>query len=211
VRGGSKQYLQPLIAPYVSRIYLNSNITSVLRSESGVTLQFADRPEMDFDDVVFACHGNQILPMLKAPTDTERDVLENFKTSRNEVCLHTDSSLLPVRRQARAAWNYNLRHDGAAKGATVTYYMNRLQSLKAKIDYCVTLNANGDIDTSRVLKRLVYYHPLYTSEAIHAQTRWAEISGHNHTHFAGAYWLYGFHEDGLNSALRVARELGVNC
>jgi predicted NAD/FAD-binding protein len=212
VRGGSKQYVEPLIAPCVSRIYLNSKIHSVQRSESEVTLKFTDRPAMTFDEVVFACHGNQILPMLPAPTDTERDILGNFQTSRNEVCLHTDSSLLPRRENARAAWNYNLRPDKRAQAATVTYYMNRLQSLKeARTDYCVTLNANGEIDTSRVLRRFVYHHPLYTPEAIHAQTRWSEINGRNRTHFAGAYWLYGFHEDGLNSALRVARELGVNC
>ncbi|HWE50735.1 MAG TPA: FAD-dependent oxidoreductase [Bryobacteraceae bacterium] len=211
VRGGSKQYVEPLIAPYVSRIYLNSNISGVVRGETGVTLQFTDRPGMDFDDVVFACHGNQILPMLAAPSDTERDVLGCFQTSRNEVCLHTDSAMLPARQSARAAWNYNLRPDKRTKSATVTYYMNRLQSLKAKTDYCVTLNANGEIDTSRVLMRLIYHHPLYTRQAIDAQSRWAEISGQNRTHFAGAYWFYGFHEDGLNSGLRVARHLGVNC
>ena len=122
--------------------------------------------------------------------------------------LHTDSSLLPRSRAARASWNYRTGDEGRP---TLTYYLNRLQGFEADRDYCVTLNANGEINTGRILKRLVYHHPLYTSEAIHAQSRWAEISGSNRTHFAGAYWLYGFHEDGLNSALRVARELGVNC
>jgi predicted NAD/FAD-binding protein len=165
---------------------------------------------MSFDHVVFACHGNQILPMLETPNDAERDILGCFATSRNEVCLHTDSALLPRRPQARASWNYHLSPEPGA-GATVTYHMNRLQSLDVPEDYCVTLNANGAIDSAKVLRRMVYYHPLYTREAIRAQARWSEISGANRTHFCGAYWRYGFHEDGLNSALRVARSLGVDC
>ena len=169
-----------------------------------------DRPAESFDQVVFACHGNQILPLLEAPSDTEREVLGRFATSRNEVCLHTDSSWLPKRPRARASWNYNLNAEPGA-GATVTYHMNRLQSLAVPEDYCVTLNAGGGIDPAKLLRRIVYHHPLYTSGAIQAQSRWAEVSGRNRTHFCGAYWFYGFHEDGLNSALRVARALGVDC
>ena len=208
VRGGSGRYIGPLTAPYLPRVFLNATIRSVVRSEADVTLRFAGRPDMVFDDVVFACHGNQILPLLESPTEAEIDTLPHFQTSRNEVCLHTDAGLLPKR--ARAAWNYNLHEDGGA-GATVTYYMNRLQSLTAREDYCVTLNATAEIDPARVIRQMVYHHPLYTADAILSQGRWREISGRNRTHFAGAYWFYGFHEDGLNSALRVARALGVAC
>ncbi len=210
IRGGSRNYIGPLIAPYQERIHTDADIGSVARDETGVTLHFRNRPSMRFDQVVFACHGNQILPLLEAPTDAERDVLSRFATSRNEVCLHTDSRLLPKRPQARASWNYMLSSDPGA-GATVTYHMNRLQSLAVPEDYCVTLNASGSIDSAKVLHRLVYYHPLYNSGAVQAQMRWNEISGPNRTHFCGAYWFYGFHEDGLNSALRVARALGVEC
>jgi predicted NAD/FAD-binding protein len=210
IRGGSHNYIGPITAPYRDRIYTGANLQSVARRESEVTLRFHDRPAMSFDHVVFACHGNQTLPLLESPGDAERDVLGRFKTSRNEVCLHTDQSLLPVRRQARASWNYHLSQD-AGEGATLTYYMNRLQSLDVPEDYCVTLNANGAIDPSKVLRRMVYYHPLYTHDAIRAQARWKEVSGVNRTHYCGAYWFYGFHEDGLNSALRVARALGVEC
>jgi predicted NAD/FAD-binding protein len=132
-----------------------------------------------------------------------------LRTSSNDVCLHTDASLLPRRPAARASWNYNL--DGGHAGATVTYHMNRLQSLPVPEDYCVTLNANGRIRPDKVLRRFVYQHPLYSREAVQAQGRWSEISGRNRTHYCGAYWFYGFHEDGLNSALRVARALGVEC
>jgi predicted NAD/FAD-binding protein len=210
IRGGSNHYLGPLTAPYRDRIHTGITIQSVARGESAVTLRFHGRPAMSFDHVVFACHGNQILPLLESPSESERDVLGNFKTSRNEVCLHTDSSLLPVRRQARASWNYHL-NPHAGEGATLTYHMNRLQSLDVAEDYCVTLNANGAVDPTKVLRRMVYYHPLYTQDAIRAQARWKEISGVSRTHYCGAYWFYGFHEDGLNSALRVARTLGVEC
>ena len=210
IRGGSQAYIAPLTSPYKERVFTAVNIQSVARDETGVTMRFQNRPPMSFDQVVFACHGNQILPLLASPSDAEREILGCFSTSRNEVCLHTDSSLLPRRPQARASWNYHLSPDPGA-AATLTYHMNRLQSLDVREDYCVTLNASGSIDPSKVLRRMVYYHPLYTSEAVQAQGRWSEISGRNRTHFCGAYWGYGFHEDGLNSALRVARALGVDC
>ena len=140
----------------------------------------------------------------------ERDVLGNFKTSRNVATLHTDASLLPSRIPARASWNYNLGL-GGENAVAMTYSMNRLQSLKTKEDYCVTLNAEDAIDPAKVLRRIVYHHPLYTHEAVRAQDTWSEISGRNRTHYCGAYWFFGFHEDGLNSALRVARALSVEC
>ncbi len=210
LRGGSSTYIEPLTAPYRERVYLGRTIRTVRRSERCATLAFEDGQEMPFDEVVFACHGNQVLPLLEAPTDRERDILGNFQTSRNDVCLHTDSSLLPKRAASRASWNYILNLEGSS-AATLTYHMNRLQSLNTPEDYCVTLNASALIESERVVRRLVYHHPLYTREAIRAQARWPEISGANRTHFCGAYWFYGFHEDGLNSALRVARSLGVNC
>ena len=210
VEGGSSRYVAPLIAPCGDRVFLETNLRSVVRTEHGVTLKIAGRPDLAVDEVVFATHGNQILPLLADPSDAETDVLSQFETSRNEVCLHTDSSLLPVRAQARAAWNYNLSEDTPA-GATVTYYMNRLQSLTSTEDYCVTLNATSAIHPDKILRRMVYYHPLFTSSAVRAQQRWSEISGINRIHYCGAYWFNGFHEDGLNSALRVAQSLGVNC
>ena len=210
VRGGSSNYIPPLTAPYQERIHTGVDMQSVVRREAGVTLRFRDRPPMCFDQVVFSCHGDQILPLLEAPSDSERDILSRFTTSRNEVCLHTDSRLLPKRPQARASWNYRLSPNRGA-GATLTYHMNRLQSLHVPEDYCVTLNANGSIDPAKVLRRMVYHHPIYDSGAVEAQARWSDISGRNRTHFCGAYWFYGFHEDGLNSALRVARALGVAC
>ncbi len=206
IRGGSQSYLAPLTAPFQDRIRTGVSVTSVRRSPDAVTLRVAGQPDEHFDEVVFACHGDQILPLLERPTDAERDILACFRTTRNETCLHTDSSMLPRREAARAAWNYRL---GARDVVAVTYHMNRLQSLTTPEDYCVTLNGGDAIDPAKVLRRMVYEHPLYTHDAIRAQERWAEISGHHHTHFCGAYWFYGFHEDGVRSGMRVARALGA--
>jgi len=208
IRSGSHSYFAPLIAPFRQHITKDTAITSIERSDLGVTLQFRERPAQSFDEVVFACHGDQILPLLAQPTEMERKVLSCFTTTRNETCLHTDSKLLPKRAGARASWNYLLGDSGKV---TVTYHMNRLQSLQTAEDYCVTLNANGAVDPGRALRRMVYEHPLYTQAAIRAQERWPEISGKNHTHFCGAYWFYGFHEDGVRSGMRVAESLGVPC
>jgi predicted NAD/FAD-binding protein len=208
IRGGSHAYFAPLTAPFRERIAKDTAIASIERSNAGVALEFHDRPALQFDEVVFACHGDQILPLLAQPTEIERKVLSCFTTTRNETCLHTDSTLLPRRAAARASWNYLLGDSGKV---TVTYHMNRLQSLKTAEDYCVTLNANGAVDPARALRRMVYEHPLYTRAAIRAQYEWPDISGRNHTHFCGAYWFYGFHEDGVRSAIRVAEALGVSC
>jgi predicted NAD/FAD-binding protein len=158
---------------------------------------------------VLACHAPQALALLKDATQGEVNVLGKFATTVNHTVLHTDSSLLPLRPAARAAWNYLLGAEGTS-GVTVTYHMNRLQAFHADEEYCVTLNATEAIDPRRIVREMKYSHPLYNLDAIRAQGRWAEISGQNHTHFCGAYWSYGFHEDGLNSALRVAQALGVD-
>jgi predicted NAD/FAD-binding protein len=208
IRGGSHSYLAPLTAPFRERITKEAAITSIERSDRGASLHFPDRPAQQFDEVVFACHGDQVLPLLAQPTEMERDVLSCFTTTRNETCLHTDATLLPMRAAARASWNYLLGDSGKV---TVTYHMNRLQSLDTQEDFCVTLNSNGAVDPKRALHRMVYEHPLYTRAAIRAQDRWPEISGKNHTHFCGAYWFYGFHEDGVRSGMRVAEALGVRC
>jgi predicted NAD/FAD-binding protein len=208
IRGGSHSYIPRLTAPFRERIAKDTAVRSIERSDLGVKLQFQDRPARQFDEVVFACHGDQILPLLAQPTETESAVLGSFTTTRNEACLHTDATLLPKRAGARASWNYLLGDSGKV---TVTYHMNRLQSLDTAEDYCVTLNGNGTIDPGKVLRSKVYEHPLYTREAIRSQERWQEISGKNRTHFCGAYWFYGFHEDGVRSGMRVAEALGVHC
>jgi len=208
VAGGSHTYIPRLVSALSGAIHQDASIQSVQRREDGVTLTFRDRPSMRFDDVVFACHADQVLPMLADPGDREREVLTTFTTTTNVAWLHTDASVLPARRRARASWNYLLAADPEA-APIVTYDLNRLQGLHTPEQFCVTLNPDGQIDERDVLRRFVYRHPLYTREAIRAQQRWGEVSGVNRTHYCGAYWFHGFHEDGLNSALRVSSALGV--
>jgi predicted NAD/FAD-binding protein len=213
IPGGCSRYIAPITQPLKDRIFTGAQLQKVVREAAGVTLRFSDgRPEKRFDHVVFATHGDQVLPLLQDATDRERDVLGAFETSRNEVTLHTDERLLPSRPAARASWNYLLHLDSRNGDgpATMTYHMNRLQSLPVKEDYCVTLNARRQIRPAKILRNFIYDHPLYTRKAVASQKRWAEISGQNRVHFCGAYWFYGFHEDGINSALRIARALGVN-
>ena len=210
IPGGCSRYIAPLTAPYRERIVLNAGVTGIERRERGVRLHSAARPAADFDEAVLACHGDQALALLMNPGETEREVLRNFRTTANEAVLHTDARLLPRTPWGRASWNYHLDGEGAP-GATLTYHMNRLQSLPVREEYCVSLNAKGAVDRGKILRRFVYHHPLYTREAVRAQARWAEISGRDRIHYCGAYWFYGFHEDGLNSARRVAAALGAGC
>jgi uncharacterized protein len=207
LQSGSSSYIPQLTAAYRERIQLGVRIKGVTRTQAGAQIGFEDRPAECFDEVVFACHAPQTVQLLKDATAVERQVLNGFRTSRNQAVLHTDSSVLPRTVGARASWNYQL--GSQRRGATLTYHMNRLQSLPTPEDYCVTLNDAQSVEERRVLREMTYFHPLYTLDAIRAQARWPEISGHNRTHFCGAYWFYGFHEDGLNSAIRVAETLGV--
>jgi len=208
VKGGSSAYIAPLTAPYKERIRLGSEIEAVTRTSIGIQIAFKDRPPERFDEVLFACHAPQTLELLRDASPLERDILASFRTLRNQTVLHTDSRMLPRRLNARASWNYHL--GTSRQSATLTYYMNRLQNLTTREDYCVTLNSSSSLDSSHVLREMEYFHPLYTLDAVRAQARWAEISGQNRTHFCGAHWFYGFHEDGLNSAIRVAEQLGVS-
>lgn len=208
VKGGSSSYIPKLTAPFAERVHTGVTIAGIARDEQGVTLRFTDRPSQRFDEVVLACHGDQVLPLLDDASDVERDVLGQFRTTTNHAWLHTDASVLPVREAARASWNYRLTGE-TDEAPMVTYDLNRLQRLDTAEQFCVTLNPSGGIDDSKVIRRLIYQHPLYDHAAIRAQERWAEVSGVNRTHFCGAYWFYGFHEDGLRSALRVANALGV--
>ena len=207
VKGGSSRYIAPLTRPYADRIRTGANIASVTRSNAGANIQFENGSSESFDEVVFACHAPQALALLGDASPQERSILGRLNTSRNHTLLHTDSRLLPRHPAARASWNYHLGTD--IRAVTLTYDMTRLQNLPVPERYCVTLNANGSVANNSVLREMTYHHPLMTLSAIRAQAGWSEISGHNHTHFCGAYWFYGFHEDGLNSAIRVAQTLNA--
>lgn len=160
-----------------------------------------------FDHVVFACHSDQALSILADPNRAEREVLAALPFQENDVVLHTDTSVLPRSKRAWASWNYKVGADPEAP-ATVTYNMNKLQTLDADPTYCVTLNDTESIDPETILYRTQLSHPMYTLEGMAAQKRHEEISGHGHTHYCGAYWGFGFHEDGVRSAATVAKRFG---
>ena len=178
--------LKIFISPFIMSTCLR-NITSSVGEEV-------------FDALFLACHSDQALALLADSSETERAVLGAIGYQHNEVLLHTDRSLMPHRRRAWAAWNYHLQ--GSGKGpVAVTYNMNILQSFDCDQQYCVTLNNSAAIDPNQVIARMRYQHPVYTPESVAAQGRQAEINGQMRTYYCGAYWRYGFHEDGVVSAL----------
>jgi uncharacterized protein len=206
VTGGSRTYVDALIAPWRDRIRLSTPVTRVVRHPDRVEVTARGSEPARFDAVVIATHSDEALALLSDPSEIEVELLGAIPYQRNEAVLHTDRSLLPRRRRAWASWNYHLPAAEAGP-ATVTYHMNRLQSLRADREFCVTLNRTMAIDPEQIIAVFQYAHPVYTPAGVAAQARHAEISGHNRTHYCGAYWGWGFHEDGVRSALRVAREL----
>jgi predicted NAD/FAD-binding protein len=161
----------------------------------------------EFDHVVLACHSDQALGMLADPSDAERELLSAISYQKNDTVLHTDSRMLPLIPKARASWNCLLprRQQGRV---LLTYWMNLLQTISAPVDFCVTLNSPEAIEPKAIIRRLVYHHPVYSTAAFQAQKRRDEISGVNRTSYCGAYWSWGFHEDGVKSALAVCSQFG---
>jgi uncharacterized protein len=214
IAGGSRNYVQALIRPWREHLRLSTPVTEIYRHPSHVTVSTRGNEAERFDAVVIATHSDQALALLADPGERERELLGAIPYQRNEAVLHTDRSLLPRRRRAWASWNYHLgvkADDGppAAGRCTVTYHLNRLQSLHAGREFCVTLNRTAAIDPEQIIRTMQYAHPVFTPAGIAAQARHQEISGRNRTHYCGAYWGWGFHEDGVISALRVVRELGA--
>lgn len=206
ISGGSRSYVAPLTAGFAERIRLACPVSWVERDAEGVTVHSAAGSER-FDKVVFACHSDQALALLAQPTASEREVLGALPYAANEVVLHTDTRLLPERRLAWASWNYRLGGP-TQRPAAVTYNMNILQGIEAPETFCVSLNQGEAIDPARLLARFSYAHPQFSLPGLLAQARWEEINAKRHSYFCGAYWGNGFHEDGVVSALRVAREFG---
>ena len=207
VRGGSRSYVEAITAPWRDRVRLRAPVRRVERLADRVRIEADDCETEEFDQIVIATHSDQALAMLAGPSEAEREILGKIPYQRNEAVLHTDASLMPRRRAAWSSWNFHLTEEPAA-GTTVTYWMNHLQRLRSRRQYFVTLNRGEEIDPARVIRRLSYDHPVYTSDGVAAQSRHAEISSPAHrTHYCGAYWGWGFHEDGVVSALRVCNAI----
>ena len=202
IRGGSARYVEKLVAPFADRILLNTPVELVRRHAANVVVHSRGRRAEAFDHVFFACHADQALALLADPSPQEREILGALPYQRSEAVLHTDTSLLPRRRRAWAAWNFH-RLDDRDDGVALTYNMNILQGLHARRTLCVTLNASDHVDPRHVLRRVRYEHPLFTLAGVAAQGRHHLISGVRRTHYCGAYWRFGFHEDGVASALEA--------
>jgi predicted NAD/FAD-binding protein len=209
VVGGSRVYVDAVARRFDGTIRLNTPVIGIERDDEAVTVRTpggADR----FDRVVLACHSDQALAMLNDPSPAEKEVLGAIRYQPNTATLHTDTSVMPPVRKAWAAWNYDRPEAGVVDGrSTLTYDMTDLQRLEGSKRYLVSLNSDHRIDPDSVLASFEYAHPVFDGPAIRAQQRFEEIDGVGRTHFCGAYWSYGFHEDGMASGLRVCRRLGV--
>ncbi len=201
IPGGTSRYLEPLTRPFAGRIRTRAQVTSVRRGVGGPELEVAGEGRLPFDAVVFACHGEQVLPLLTDADPLEREVLGAFRDNHSPVCLHTDASVLPRARRGWASWNFR---QTPGSPLLLTYHMNRLQPLGPGGEVFVTLHGADRVDPATVAARFEDGHPRFDLAAIRAQARWEEVNGRGGIHYAGAYWANGFHEDGLASGRRAA-------
>jgi len=207
--GGSRSYVNALIARFRGELRLGCPVTRVTRPSVGVVLETQSRPAERFDHVVLACHSDQALGLLGDASALERELLSCLPYQDNEAVLHTDERLMPRRRRVWSSWNVHL-DDAGADGACLTYWLNSLQPLATKTNYFVTLNHTAAIDPARILRTFRYAHPVFSRGGVAAQLRHQELIDHRSTSYAGAYWRNGFHEDGVVSAQRVCQRLGAH-
>ena len=208
IKNGSSEYINKITIGFEDKIHLSTPVKKVSRVEDGVEIVIPKKDKaLKFDSVIFATHSNQALDILDDPSEAEKDILGSIPYQKNNILLHTDSSVLPRRKLAWASWNYQLDSDPNSP-VILTYNMNILQTIEANKTFCVTLNDSDSVDKNSILKKITYHHPLFTVKAIESQKRKSEISGVNNTYYCGAYWRNGFHEDGVVSALDVCSYFG---
>lgn len=205
IKGGSREYVRKLTAPFADRIRTCSPVERITRHATHVNIKVYGQEAEHFDQVFIATHSDQALRLLGDATPLERDILGAIPYQLNNAVLHTDASVLPQCRAAWAAWNYHLLPQQQGP-VPVTYNMNILQGIDAPVQFCVTLNNSAAINPDTIIKRISYTHPVFTPAAIAAQQRQHEINGMNRSYFCGAYWRYGFHEDGVVSALHALKQ-----
>jgi len=207
IKGGSREYVGPLIRGFKDRIRTKTPVASIRRWPDRVAVTPVNGETEYFDQVIIATHSDQALALLDDPSDAEHQILGSIAYQENETVLHTDTAVLPLERSTWASWNYYNPPEKRGRVA-VTYNMNILQNLTAEETFCVSLNWPGRLDPAKIYRKLIYQHPVYTPPGLAARKRHTEINGVNRTYFCGAYWGYGFHEDGVNSALEVCKHFG---
>jgi predicted NAD/FAD-binding protein len=207
IQGGSARYVEKLVEPYKDKVRTGTPVRAVTRNPDKILVQLDHGAVESFDHVVLAVHSDQALALLSDPTPAEQEILGAIPYQENLTMLHTDTRILPERRRIWSSWNYLIPKEERTK-PVITYDMNILQTLQAPEEFCVTLNRPEGIAPERIIGTYSYHHPVYTTAAPDAQRRHGEISGVNRTHYAGAYWGYGFHEDGVNGALAACSFFG---
>lgn len=204
LKGGSKAYLEPLTASFKSSIYTAAHVANIEQTQNGVQMSVDGQPR-HFDGLLLATHSDQALKLLTRPTPDQRKVLSGVPYLANEVVLHTDASLMPSLRQCWSAWNYRL--DDGAELPLLTYHMNELQRLDAPVDFFVTVNPAGRVDSSKILRSFEYAHPQFKPESPEAQAMLSHLNQNSRLVFGGAWARNGFHEDGLTAGLNAAQAL----
>jgi predicted NAD/FAD-binding protein len=212
VEGGARTYVTKLIAPWRDRIRLGDGATRVVRYGDGVAIHTSSGQVQTFDKVILACHGDQALRLLAAPTFDEDRLLREFRYQSNVATVHTDPSVMPRTRLAWSSWNYEIARDRAGRVSTATHYwMNSLQGVSDRENYFVSINRPGAVASDRVVRRINYEHPLFSLGVVRAQAEIPALNaaarGNTETYFAGAWQRFGFHEDGLLSAVRLCAQL----
>lgn len=210
VTGGSDRYVQAVARVLGDRLRLGCPVTGVARTADGVCLRLDERETQRFDQVVFACHADTALALLEDAEAREKSLLGAFRFQHNRAVLHSDPALMPRRRSVWSSWNYlSDRAQVSNQRVSVTYWMNRLQRIDGPRDYFVSLNPLVEPQARSVIREIDYEHPVFDRRAIDAQTAMASIQGHRGSWYCGAWCGYGFHEDGMAAAQRVAEGLGV--
>jgi uncharacterized protein len=204
VSGGSKNYVEKIVQHISGEVITSSDVTSIRRLANGIALIHSDNHISFYDKVILALHAPDALKLLEEPTSFEQEILGAFSYKANDAVLHNDQNALYPDKKIYAAWNY--KNGGRPNAVTLSYWLNRLQNITSNKEYFVSLNETDTL--THIIETISYEHPQFDTQAIAAQKRHSEISGVNHTYYAGAYWRYGFHEDGLWSANRIAQELG---
>lgn len=209
VDGGSQQYVQRLAAALKRRPLNGVGAARVERSAGGACVRDTTGTDTTFDHVVFACHPDQAIALLADPNDAERQALGAIRYEENLAILHKDPRFMPRRRRCWSAWNYHAGREGDEAQVTLTYWMNKLQSIDERYPLFVTLNPTAPVADADIFDKTTFHHPVFDTEAIAAQRKLALMQGERNTWFCGAYMRHGFHEDGLVSAMTVAAKLGA--
>ena len=209
VKGGSVEYVKKINAKISDSVVLSNEVLSVTRLDGEGVLVKSKQGEEKFDAVLFACHGDQVLKILQNPTAQESEIFSSFSYQKNLAVLHRDESIMPNSKRAWASWVYANNQNDSAK-ISVTYWMNNLQNIDHNFPLFVTLNPTKEIAEEKVFRKFIYEHPMFDSAAVNSQERIEEIQGIDRLYFCGAYQKYGFHEDGISSAIAAINKMGVS-